>query len=154
MVQEGIRTNMVAVFDAIALGNPFGSKYLPVDAWNQMVLKAIFMGRPLYKIIDLDSRKNEKLALIAHDYIHERWSAGRVVTPEIWRLVVGFVTPEIAQDLVSAVHNGDELTKRAAFKTIKKSSFYHENEMPNEALFYKNISWNAIGAQQYTQLKS
>ena len=111
------------------------------------------MGRPLYKIIDLDSRKNEKLALIAHDYIHERWSAGRVVTPEIWRLVVGFVTPEIAKDLVSAVHNGDELTKRAAFKTIKKSSFYHENEMPNEALFYKNISWNAIGAQQYTQLK-
>ncbi|MDX6183409.1 EboA domain-containing protein [Flavobacterium sp. Fl-77] len=154
MAQEGIRTNMVAVFDAIALGNPFAAKYLPIDAWNQLVLKAVFMGRPLYQITDLDSRKNEKLALIVHDYIHERWSAGRAVTPEIWRLVVGFVNTEIAQDLVSAVHNGDDLTKRAAFKTIKKSSFYHENEMPNEALFYKNISWNAIGAKYYSQLNS
>ncbi|MCV9928576.1 EboA domain-containing protein [Flavobacterium sp. LS1R49] len=153
MVQEGIRTNMVAVFDAIALANPFAAKYLPIDPWNQLILKAVFMGRPLYQIIDLDLRKNEKLALIVHDYIHERWSAGRLVSPEIWRLVAGYVNQEIAADLVNAIHNGDTLTKQAAIKTLKESSFYNENEIPNEALLDKYISWDEIGRQYYSQLK-
>jgi len=154
LVQEGIRTNMVAVFDAIALGNPFAAKYLPIDAWNQLVLKAVFMGRPLYQIIDLDLRKNEKLALIVHDYIHERWSAGRLVSPEIWRLVAGYVNQEIAVDLVNAIHTGDILTKQAAIKVLKESSFYNENEIPNEALLESIATWDEIGVQHYSQLKS
>lgn len=149
LVQEGIRTNMLAVFDAIVLANPFAAKYLPIDAWNQLVLKAVFMGRPLYQIIDLDLRKNEKLALIVHDYIHERWSAGRLVSPEIWRLVAGYVNQEIAADLVNAVHTGDTLTKQAAIKALKESSFYNENEIPNETL----ATWDEIGVQYYSQLK-
>lgn len=154
LVQEGIRTNMVAVFDAIALENPFASKYLPVDAWNQLVLKAVFMGRPLYQIIDLEARKNEKLALIVHDFIHERWSAGRLVTPEIWRLVAGYVNPEIAADLVNAIQTGDTLTEQAAIKALKESSFYNENKMPNHVLSDSTMDWNEIGEQHYSQLKS
>jgi hypothetical protein len=154
MVQEGIRTNMVAVFDAIALANPFPAKYLPTDPWNQLVLKAVFMGRPLYQIIDLDLRKNEKLALIVHDYIHERWSAGRLVTPEIWRLVDGYVNQEIAADLLNALQTGDTLTKQAAIKVLKESSFYKESEIPNEVLLESAITWNEIGTKYYSQLKS
>lgn len=154
LVQEGIRTNMVAVFDAIALGNPFAAKYLPIDAWNQLVLKAIFMGRPLYQITDLDLRKNEKLALIVHDYIHERWSAHRLVSPEIWRLVAGYVNPEIEVDLLNAIQTGDVLTKQAALKALKESSFYNENEIPNEAISESIATWNEIGEQHYSQLKS
>jgi hypothetical protein len=154
MVQEGIRTNMVAVFDAIALANPFPAKYLPTDAWNQLVLKAVFMGRPLYQIIDLDLRKNEKLALIVHDYIHERWSAGRLVTPEIWRLVEGYVNQEIAADLLNALHTGDALTKQATIKVLKESSFYNESEIPNEVLLESAATWNEIGTKYYSQLKS
>ena len=153
LVQEGIRTNMVAVFDAIALGNPFAAKYLPIDAWNQLVLKAVFMGRPLHQIIDLDLRKNEKLALIVDDYIHERWSAGRLVSPEIWRLVAGYVNQEIAADLVNAIHTGDILTKQAAIKALKESSFYNENEIPNEAQLESIATWDEIGVQHYSQLK-
>lgn len=154
MVQEGIRTNMVAVFDAIALANPFPAKYLPTDAWNQLVLKAVFMGRPLYQIIDLDLRKNEKLALIVHDYIHERWSAGRLVTPEIWRLVEGYVNQEIAADLLNALQTGDTLTKQAAIKVLKESSFYKEKEIPNEVLLESATTWSEIGTKYYLQLKS
>lgn len=153
MVQEGIRTNMVAVFDAIALENPFASKYLPVDAWNQLVLKAVFMGRPLYQIIDLDLRKNEKLALIVHDFIHERWSAGRLVTPEIWRLTAGYVNSEIAADLVNAIQTGDTLTQQAAIKVLKETSFYNENEIPNHVLSDSTIDWNEIERKYYSQLK-
>lgn len=152
-VQEGIRTNMVAVFDAIALANPFAAKYLPVDAWNQLVLKALFMGRPLYQIIDLDLRKNEKLALIIHDYIHERWSAGRLVSPEIWRLVSGFVNWEVAADLIKAIQTGELLTQQAAVKALKESSFFNENEIPEKVLSQSTVTWEAIGTQYYSQLK-
>lgn len=152
LVQEGIRTNMVAVFDAIAVANPFAAKYLPTDAWNQLVLKAVFMGRPLYQITDLDLRKNEKLALTIQDYIHERWSAGRLVSPEIWRLVVGSVNQEIAADLLSVIHSGDVLTKQAAAKALKESLFYDQNKIQKEAILNSEASWKEIGEQHYSQL--
>jgi hypothetical protein len=151
LVQEGIRTNMAAVFDAIALENPFSAEYLPADAWNQLVLKAVFMGRPLYRIVDLDLRKNEKLALIVHDYIHERWSAGRLVSPEIWRLVAGYVNQDIASDLLSGINSGDSLTQQAATKVLKESSFYSQNKIQNEATLNSETSWNEIGEQHYSQ---
>jgi hypothetical protein len=150
-VQEGIRTNMVAVFDAIALENPFAAEYLPVDAWNQLVLKAVFMGRPLYRIVDFDLRKNEKLALIVHDYIHERWSAGRLVSPEIWRLVAGYINQDIASDLVDAINSGDSLTQQAAIKVLKDSSFYDQDKFQIEGTLNGETSWEEIGEQHYSQ---
>ena len=151
LVQEGIRTNMAAVFDAIALENPFAAAYLPADAWNQLVLKAVFMGRPLYRIVDLDLRKNEKLALIVHDYIHERWSAGRLVSPEIWRLVAGYVNQDIASDLLRCINSGDSLTQQAATKALKESSFYNQDKFQIEATLNCETSWEEIGEQHYSQ---
>ncbi|MEM8829791.1 MAG: EboA domain-containing protein, partial [Cyanobacteria bacterium P01_G01_bin.19] len=47
---EGIRTNMTSVFNAVALHNPYPAQYLNDLAWNQMVLKALFVGTPLHPI--------------------------------------------------------------------------------------------------------
>lgn len=96
---EGVRTNMTDVLDAIIAYNPFASKYLSEDAWNQMVMKSVFNGRPLFSIQGLDQRANEKLAKILQGYIHERCSAGRTVSPEVWRVIYPFVTEEVAADL-------------------------------------------------------
>ena len=74
---EGIRTNITDVFDAVALDNPFPARYLKDEAWNQIVLKAIFMERPIYRIIGLEERRNKDLAFILHDYAPGRGRCGR-----------------------------------------------------------------------------
>ena len=153
MAIDGIRTNMVAVFDAIAMDNQYPATYFEEAAWNQMVLKAIFMERPLYRIIGLDDRKNARLANILHDFTHERWSAGRPVTPELWRLVDGFIDDGIFADLQKVMHDGTSLAKQAAGKVLANTEFKPAIDWWRRQSFETpEVSWEAIG--QSIQVKS
>jgi hypothetical protein len=96
---EGVRSHMKGVFEAIALRNPYPMLYFDEAAWNQMVLKALFIESSLAPIVGLDQRRNPTLARMAIDYVHERWAAKRQVNPELWRLVAPFVTDAIRPDL-------------------------------------------------------
>ncbi len=91
---EGVRSSMTAVFEAIALRNPYPAQYFDEAAWNQMVLKALFEGSPLPLIEGLNRRANPKLARMLTDYAHERQAAHRSIDdPELWRLVSRFTQP-------------------------------------------------------------
>lgn len=96
---EGIRSNMTAVFNAVALRNPYPAEYFDTLAWNQMVVKALFVDSPLHLIQGLDVRANRELARMLIDYAHERYSANRLVSAEIWRLVEKFADAEMIEDL-------------------------------------------------------
>ena len=87
---EGIRTNMTSVFNAIAHHNPYPAAYLDDLAWNQMVLKALFVGSSLDPIYGLESRNNQQLSQMLIDYAQERLAANRTVSPELWELVMPF----------------------------------------------------------------
>jgi hypothetical protein len=137
-MQEGVRTNMTDVFEAIALHNPYAYLYLPEDAWNQLVLKAVFTARPLFRIYGLDLRANEKLAFMLHGYIHERWSAGRAVTPEIWRGIEGFVDEVIETDLYKVMQTGTPLEQEVAAKVLESNG----------------RGWNEIGADYEALIKN
>ncbi len=110
---EGIRTNMRAVFEAVAHHNPYPSEQLDEGAWNQMVLKALFIGSPLQPIIGLDRRGNPALARMLCDYAHERWAAHRQVSPELWRCVGPHADEAALADLERVLHGGS-LRERAA----------------------------------------
>jgi hypothetical protein len=88
---EGIRTNMRPVLEAIVLDNPYPADYLDEEAWNQMVLKAVFNGLPLFRIHGFEKRRNASLARMLSDFAHERWAAGRTLSPEVWRAVAPFL---------------------------------------------------------------
>ncbi|MEM7595571.1 MAG: EboA domain-containing protein [Cyanobacteria bacterium P01_A01_bin.83] len=94
---EGVRTNMTSVFNAIALDNPYPTQYLNELAWNQMVLKALFVNSPLDKIYGLESRNNQKLSQMLIDYACERLAASRTVSPELWELVMPFQAEAVAK---------------------------------------------------------
>ncbi len=99
MATEGLRTNIVDVFDSVALGNPYPAKHFSDEAWNQMVLKALFISRPIYRIVGIDERANPGLAASMSDLAHERWAAGRWVSPELWRSCQGQLSEQLVEDL-------------------------------------------------------
>lgn len=111
---EGVRSNITAVFKAVALQNPYPADYFDNIAWNQMILKAIFVGSPLYLIQGLDRRANPELAQMLTNYAHERWAAKRSVTPELWRPVGRFADTKILADLEKVLQEPDLVQEEAA----------------------------------------
>ena len=81
---EACRTNIVPVFEAIGMDSPYAAEHFDELAWNQLCLKAIFMGAPLHRTVGLDQRSNAELARMALDLVEERRAAGRAIQPEIW----------------------------------------------------------------------
>jgi len=150
---EGVRTNMSVVFDAVVLDNPYPSEYLDEAAWNQMVLKALFMERPLYRIYGLDQRANRSLSKMISNFAHERWAAGRPTSPEMWR-PVGKHSPEgISSDLEKLMVMDDPDQKAAsvlaaqAMDTDEGESFLTKYEDAVISVRQNNVTWDDIGAR-------
>jgi hypothetical protein len=111
---EGLRGNIRPAFEAVALNSPFPAQYLPEGAWNQMVLKALFIGCPLYPMQGIDERSNDDLTRMLCDYAHERWAASRVVPAELWRCVAQKPTPAGIADLTRALEGDVESERKGA----------------------------------------
>ena len=103
---EGTRTNMRAVFEAVAHRNPYPKEQFAENRWNHLVLKALFVGSTLHPIQGLDERANPTLARMLSDYAHERWAAGRPVSPELWRCVGPHADLEALADLQRVLASG------------------------------------------------
>ncbi|MGK4007281.1 EboA domain-containing protein [Sorangium sp. So ce1036] len=80
---EACRTNELPIFEAIACENPYPAACFPDLNFNQMVLKAMFMGVALARIVGLERRRSSELARIAEDFASERRAAGRSVPGDI-----------------------------------------------------------------------
>jgi hypothetical protein len=150
---EGLRTNISSVFDAVALNNPFPSKYFDERAWNQMVIKAVFLQRPLYQIQNANIRANHNLAKILTDFAHERWAAGRKVMPELWRFVGPYIDGENITDIKKVFDSGDLLHKKAALLACSLSDFSEAKKLLEQypdlkaAIQNGNINWESLGKE-------
>jgi hypothetical protein len=119
---EGVRTNMKVVFESVAHRNPYPSEQFDEIAWNQMVLKALFVGSTLDPIVGLDRRANAALAGMLRDYAHERWSAQRPVSPELWRCIGPFARGDALADLERVLASSVEAESLAAALALSASS--------------------------------
>ncbi len=118
---EGVRSNIRAIFEAVAHRNPYPRQRFDESRWNQMVLKALFIGSTLAPIQGLDARANPELAKILSDYAHERWAAGRPVTPELWRCIGPFAAGAALSDLERVAGSDDENERKAAALALSAS---------------------------------
>jgi len=80
---EACRTNVKTVFEAIACENTYPFHHFPISNFNQMVLKALFIGISLKRIVGLDKRLNPQLNQMVRDFASERKTAGRLIPEDI-----------------------------------------------------------------------
>jgi hypothetical protein len=81
--REGVRSSMQPIFEAIACLNPYPFDYFDEAAWNQMVVKCVFVGAPIDAISGLMERRNPELIRMLDDLVSERRSAGRPVSQSV-----------------------------------------------------------------------
>lgn len=149
---EGVRSNITTVYQAVAHHNPYPAAWLDDAAWNQMILKALFIETPLYPVWRLDERRNESLFQMAMDLAHERWAAGRSISPEVWRLASPWIGPGEMDDLQQLLTSRDPLEKQALRRLCMESDFEELQSIPSdhsdvfEALG-EPISWDEIGQE-------
>jgi hypothetical protein len=120
--REGARSGMQPIFEAVAHRNPYPKEQFDENAWNHMVLKALFIGSKLDPIHGLDERANPKLMRMLCDYAHERWAAGRPVSPELWRCVGPFADEAALSDLARVLETGGLPERQAAALALTASS--------------------------------
>jgi hypothetical protein len=80
---DACRSHIQPTFEAISCDNPYPSAHFPVLNFNQLVLKALFIGVPLARIVGLRRRLNPDLSRMARDYAAERRAAGRSVPADL-----------------------------------------------------------------------
>ncbi len=128
---EGTRTNIKSVFCALAHQNPYPAEHFEEGRWNQMVLKSLFIEAALWPILGLDERANPALAKMLVDYAHERWAAGRTVSPELWRSVGPHADEVAFKDLKHVLVMGDPIERSAAALALSQCPNPEADEVLN-----------------------
>lgn len=152
----GLRTNIRAEFEAIAHHNPFPAEQFEQNPWNNMVLKALFIGAMLEPIQGLDERANADLARILRDYAHERWAADRAVSPELWRCIGPFAEGEVLDDFQRVIDTGNKTERKAvAFALRMAPKSERQKEVADQlaefdvALDEGAITWASIADEMF-----
>lgn len=93
---DACRSHVQSVFEAIACENPYPARWFPEPNFNQLVLKAFFVGVAVRRIEGLAARCGPELARMALAYASERRAAGRAVPPDL-ELVTG-PAPDVSKN--------------------------------------------------------
>ncbi len=62
------------------------------------------------------------LARMLGDYAHERWAAGRPVSPELWRCIGPFASGALLDDLGRVLETGEPPERAAAVLALRSAT--------------------------------
>jgi hypothetical protein len=133
LAAEGCRSNMRSVFEAMATDNPYPVRYFDDIAWRQLVMKALFIEAPLWRVWSLDSRISPELARMALDFVEERRSAGRRVPPELWLCLGPHGGERGLKALEQEIEAGDPSGRRGAVLGLMRAGARGQLERMAEA---------------------
>jgi hypothetical protein len=85
LIDDAIRTNDTRLI-AAALG-PYATAHLDDAAYDQAVLKCVFVGVPIAPLDGLPGRATPNGARMLAAFVHERVAAGRDVPDEVWDVI-------------------------------------------------------------------
>jgi hypothetical protein len=116
ILDDAIRTNDTRLV-AAALG-PYATEHLDDAAYDQAVLKCVFIGVPIAPLDGLPERATPETARMLAAFVHERVAAGRDIPAEVW-------------DVIDRHPPADEL---AAIEAERESEFADRREAAARAL--------------------
>ncbi len=115
------RSNMTSIFLAIAHQNIFPSLYFSEAAWNQLILKALYLNLSLSPIIGLTERMNANLRDIFYDNVVDQWAANRPVNPELWMCMANHLDEKTVNLLTTVLEKKEHIEQLAAVWTLQHS---------------------------------
>jgi len=101
------RTNNLQVLAALTLDNPYPACIYSEQAFNQMVLKGLFLGLAIERIEGIEQRANPDLARMCENYVGEREAAGRTVPTDIWLAIGPFASETGRQQILDYLNHED-----------------------------------------------
>jgi hypothetical protein len=115
IVDDAIRTNDTRLV-AAALG-PYATEHLDDAAYDQAVLKCVFIGVPIAPLDGLPDRATPETARMLAAFVHERVAAGRDIPAEVWDVIDRYPPVEelaaIEAERASAFADRREAAERA-----------------------------------------
>jgi hypothetical protein len=148
---EGCRSNIRALFCAVAHRNPFPAEQFDDGAWNQMVLKALFIETALAPISGLDTRRNLALATMLTDYAAERRAASRPVAVELWRCVAPYANERALAILHDLLRTGTEPERVAAALALHEAIGDVPGDPEREAAISGGtLNWDQLAPEEQT----
>jgi hypothetical protein len=116
------RANSLRLYAALALDNPYPAACYEEHAFNQVVLKCLFNGLPIARVVGLARRANPELALMCERYVGERVAAAREVPTDIWLALAPHAGPSgLALTLEYLVHADPRHRYHAAIALGRRS---------------------------------
>ncbi len=149
-VRDGLRNSIQSVFEGICIYNPYPMLYLKQDAWNQMVLKALFLGVNINLIYGLEDKANAILRDMLIQYAQERVAASRRVDPRLWRCVGLYLTAHILPILEQALSREDQAEQLGVALALYYSKLERAKDLLNQHQSLKeklktiSYSWESI----------
>jgi hypothetical protein len=101
------RTNNLEVLAALTLDNPYPACFFNDDQFNQMVLKALFLGLAIERVDGLAKRANPELARMGENYVVEREQAKRSVPVDVWLAIAPCASATGRQQMIDYLGHDD-----------------------------------------------
>lgn len=115
------RTNSLEILAALTLDNPYPARFYSESEFNQMVLKGLFLGLAIERVVDLSERANPELSHMCENYVIERENANRTVPVDIW-LAIGPFASDTGKQQIMKYLTDEDIGHRyyCAFALIKR----------------------------------
>lgn len=89
VAEDAVRANALSLLSALACDNPYPASYMPELTFNHLVMKALFNGVTLGKMLGLADRCGEDLRRMVGAWVSERRAAGRTFPDDVNLILQG-----------------------------------------------------------------
>ncbi len=121
--EDCCRTNSLLLLTAIAMKNPYAAAHFSSRAFNQLVLKSLFLGLDITHIYGLEARRNKELSTMCADYIKERVAANRNDPRSIWMAIrLSDCCSQTHERLAEQLSTSDEQNRYYAAIALKQQT--------------------------------